>query len=176
MPTDCTLAHELTHSLLGADSFSRSLEEGICDYVNARIGTNFYSFFEEYGIDILDFYTYDVSLTLESLYDASKRDEILDSIGHGEEYSYAIETSDGQIWYECSRIFAEYLVKNYGIEKTLQLLREGKNERDYQTYLGVDYNTLKEEWTAFVKNYEPMHTIEEYQQLIKAFYYVNGTV
>ena len=38
---DHTLPHELTHSILGLSCFSNSLEEGMCDYMAARIGVNY---------------------------------------------------------------------------------------------------------------------------------------
>ncbi len=74
------------------------------------------------------------------------------------------------IWYECSQSFVEYLVKNYGMEKTMQLIREGKDETDYQTYLGVSYGELKEAWITFVKNYEPEYTMEEYGKMTQTFF------
>ena len=169
-PTDRGLPHELTHSVLGTSCFSNSLEEGICDYVTARIGVNYSSFFEEYDIDIMDFYTYDVKLTLEQLYNEEKSHEMLDSIGRAEGYTYSVQTQDGIIWYECSQCFVEYLVNRYGMEATMQLIREGNDESDYQTYLGIGYEELKEEWIAYVKNYEPKHTIEEYKQMTKEYF------
>ena len=169
-PTDRGLPHELTHSVLGTGCFSNSLEEGICDYVTARIGVNYSSFFEEYDIDIMDFYTYDAKLTLEELYDEEKSNEMLDSIGRAEGYTYSVQTQDGIVWYECSQCFVEYLVNRYGIEATMQLIREGNDESDYQTYLGISYEDLKEEWSAYVKNYEPKHTIEEYKQMTKEYF------
>ncbi len=80
-PTDRVLSHELTHSVLGRSCFSNSLEEGICDYTAARIGVNYFPFFEEYDIDVLEFFTYDVKLALEKFYDTEKQNEMLDSIG-----------------------------------------------------------------------------------------------
>ncbi len=169
-PTDRVLPHKLTHSVLGRSCFSNSLEEGICDYTATRIGVNYIRFFEEYDIDILDFFTYDVKLTLEKFYDTKKQNEMLDSIGRAGGYTYSIQTQDGFIWYECSQSFVEYLVKNYGMEKTMQLIREGKDETDYQTYLGISYGELKEAWIAFVKNYEPEYTMEEYRKMTEAFF------
>lgn len=175
IPTDRALSHELTHSVLGGGKcFSNSLEEGMCDYVSARIGVNYSSFFEEYDIDILDFYTYDAKLTLEKFYDEDKSNEMLDSIGRAEGYTYSTQTQDGRIWYECSQSFVEYLVRNYGMEQTVQLIREGKDESDYQTYFGISFEELKKEWTDYVRNYESMHTMEEYMQMTKEFFQGNG--
>lgn len=171
MLTDRALPHELTHSILGGGScFSNSLEEGMCDYVSARIGVNYSNFFEECDIDIMDFFTYNAKLAFEKFYDAGKSNEMLDSIGRAEGYVYSAQTQDGRIWYECSQSFVEYLVSNYGMEKTVQLIREGKDESDYQTYLGISYQELKKEWADYVRNYEPMHTMEEYMQMTKEFF------
>lgn len=169
-PADRALSHELTHSVLGRSCFSNSLEEGICDYTAARIGVNYFPFFEEYDIDILDFFTYDVKIALEQFYDTKKQNEMFDSVGRAGGYPYSLQTQDGFLWYECSQSFVEYLVKNYGMEKTMQLICEGKDEADYQTYLGISYEELKGEWITFVNNYEPQHTIEEYRKMTKAFF------
>lgn len=173
---DRALPHELTHSVLGTTCFSNSLEEGICDYTAARIGTGYSDFFEEYDIDVMNFYTYDVRVALEDVYDAQKGSEMLDSIGRAGGYTYSIQTQDGIFWYECSQSFVEYLVKNYGMDKTMQLIREGKDETDYQTYLGISFEELKDEWTAYVKNCEPQYTIDEYRQMTSAFFKENGGV
>ena len=172
---DRTLPHELTHFILGLNCFSNSLEEGMCEYIAARIGVNYSDFFEEYDIDIMDFFTYDAKLALEKYYDAEKSDEMLDSIGRAGGYTYSVQTQDGAIWYECSQCFVEYLVNRYGMEKTMQLIREGKDESDYQTYLGIGYEELKSEWITYLRNYESMHTIEEYKQMTKAYFQENGT-
>lgn len=172
--TDFTLPHELTHSVLGRSCFSNSLEEGLCDYVSARIGVRFHRFFEEYEIEALDFYTYDAKLALENFDDAEKSEAMLDTIGRAGGYPYSLQTQEGHLWYECSQSFVEYLVKNYGMEKTVQLIREGKDETDYQKYLGVRYEELKEGWTAFLKNYESSYTMEEYRQMTKTFFQTNG--
>lgn len=169
-PADRALPHELTHSVLGRCCFSNSLEEGICDYTAARIGVNYYPFFEEYDIDALEFFTYDVKIALEQLYDTKKQNEMLDSVGRAGGYPYSLQTQDGFLWYECSQSFVEFLVKNYGMEKTMQLIREGKDETDYQTYLGIGYEELKEAWIVFVKNYESKYTVEEYRQMTSAFF------
>lgn len=170
-PIDSVLPHELTHSLLGAGGcFSNSLEEGLCEYVNSRLGINYSGFFKANDIDIMDFFCCDISLALEKMHDEDKRNEMLDSIGRGEGYVYSEQTKDGRIWYECSQCFVEYLVKNYGMEKTVRLIREGKDESDYQTYLGIGYEELKKEWAAYLQNYEPAHTIEEYMQMSKSYF------
>ena len=172
---DHTLPHELTHSILGLGCFSNSLEEGMCDYMAARIGVNYSDFFEEYNIDVMDYFTYNERLTLENFYDAKKSNEMLDSIGRAGGYPYSVQTQDGTIWYECSQCFVEYLVNHYGMEKTIQLIREGKDESDYQTYLGIGYEELKNEWITYLRNYEPTYTIEEYKQMTKAYFQKNGT-
>lgn len=173
-PGDRALAHELTHSVLGRSCFSNSLEEGICDYTAARIGVNYSIFFAENGIDIMDFYTYDVKAALEKIYDTEKGSEMLDSIGRAGGYPYSLQTQDGAMWYECSQSFVEYLVKNYGMDKTMQLIREGKDEADYQTYLGIRYEEVKEAWIAYVKNCKPQYTMEEYRKMAQTFFEANG--
>ena len=172
-PGDRALAHELTHSILGRSCFSNSLEEGICDYTAARIGVNYSAFFAENGIDIMDFYTYDIKAALEKIYDMEKGSEILDSIGRAGGYPYSLQTQDGAMWYECSQSFVEYLVKNYGMDKTMQLIREGKDEADYQICLGISYEEVKEAWTAYVKNCKPQYTMEEYRQMAQTFFEIN---
>lgn len=169
-PRDRALAHELTHSILGRSCFSNSLEEGICDYTAARIGVNYSDFFEEYDIDIMDFFTYDAKLALEKYYDENKSNEMLDSIGRAGGYTYSIQTRDGAVWYECSQCFVEYLAHNYGMEKTMQLIRYGNDETDYKTYLGIGYDELKQEWISYVRSYNPLRTKEEYMQMADAFY------
>ncbi len=170
MSADRDLPHELTHSILGVSCFSNSLEEGICDYVSARTGVKYSRFFEEYEIDIMDFFTYDARLTLEKFYDMEKSNEMLDAIGRAGGYTYSIQTQDGMIWYECSQCFVEYLVSNYGMEKTMQLIREGKDESDYQTYLGTGFEELKNEWISYLREYESTYTMEEYKQMTKEFF------
>lgn len=173
-PGDRALAHELTHSVLGRSCFSNSLEEGICDYTAARIGVNYSVFFTENDIDIMDFYTYDVKAALEKFYDAEKGSEMLDFIGRAGGYPYSLQTQDGTLWYESSQSFVEYLVKNYGMDKTMQLIREGKDEADYQTYLGISYEEVKKSWIAYVKNCEPQYTMEEYKKMAQTFFEANG--
>ncbi len=169
-PVDRALPHELTHSLLGnGKCFSNSLEEGICNYVCARVGIVNSDFYETYQIDLMDMLYCGTKSALEKYYDEDKKKEMLDSIGRGEGYTYAIQTDDGIIWYSCSQCFVEYLVKNYGMEKTMRLIREGKTEDDYQSCLGISFDALKQDWVTDFWQYEPMYTEEEYLQMSRSF-------
>lgn len=169
-PVDKVLPHELTHSILGTGKcFSNSLEEGLCEYVGVRLGVHFSDFYEQYDIDIMDCLYCGTKDGMERQYDKVKMDEMLDSVGRCGGYTYSIQTDDGIIWYSCSQCFIEYLAKNYGMEKTMRLIREGKGEEDYRTYLGIAFDDLKKGWITYFENYEPMHTLDEYKQMSKSF-------
>lgn len=170
-PIDRVLSHELTHSVLGnGKCFSNSLEEGICEYVCARVGNCYSDFFQTYSIDIMDMFYCGTSAVLEQRYDEDAKNKMLDASGRSGGYTYSLQTDDAIVWYGCSQCFVEYLVKNYGMEKTMQLIREGKSEDDYQACLGVSFDALKQVWIDDFMQYEPEYTQEEYLQMSRRFY------
>lgn len=56
------------------------------------------------------------------------------------------------------------------MEQTMQLIREGRSEDDYQTCLGVSFGALKQAWIDDFMQHEPKYTSEEYTEMSRRFY------
>ena len=156
---DGSLAHELTHTMLGKSSFSLSLEEGICQYTQGRVGPE--NYVENYGWTWHEHFKCFVTHIKENGKPIAF-DEIIASIGiSSKEYPYKIDTAESVFWYDYSRSFVEYLSEQYGIEKVVALIQNGKNENDYETYLGKSFDVIKKEWLEYFDSIVPSMTAEE---------------
>jgi len=161
---DGKLAHELTHVILGS-TFSLSLEEGMCQYVQGRLGPE--NFEEDYGWTWQENFKLYVTTSLEKGLSVKQLDEIIRNVGgKGREYIYLQNgelgnTMENYFWYQYSRAFVEYLVEQYGMEKMVKLLQNGESENDYEKYFGKSFHSLKEEWMEHFENMIPPMTAEE---------------
>lgn len=157
---DSSLAHELTHIICGS-SFSRSLEDGLCDYVQYRVGMQ--RFIREARPD----WSVAEVMKLQLFYYQSraaasgkKVAEVMETVGLAQGYSYG-NTPTESLWYMYSQCFVEYLVETYGMEKTLNLIRLGEDEGAYREYLGKSFEEVKMNWYTWLDGLEPSTTIEE---------------
>ncbi|MBQ9142906.1 MAG: hypothetical protein IJX63_14125 [Lachnospiraceae bacterium] len=170
---DGKLAHELTHIILGS-SFSLSLEEGMCQYVQGRLGPE--NFEEDYGWTWQENFKLYVTTSLEKGIPRKQLDEVISNVGEkGREYIYLQKgelgnTMENYFWYQYSRAFVEYLVEQYGMERVVKLLQNGESENDYEKYLGKSFYSLKEEWMEHFENLIPPMTVEEVAEAEKESY------
>lgn len=165
---DAALAHELTHTIAGA-SFSQSLEEGLCDYVQTQVGTNPYRTQTEWNkCEIIKL---NMNMLQEKdIVSKEKLSEIKNHIGAAEGgCPYGISTRNGRLWYHYSETFVTYLIDTYGMEKTVALIREGTDEDSYETYFGESFEEVKSDWTAWFDALEPSMTVEEIVEVEKAY-------
>ena len=142
---DSSLAHELMHIICGS-SFSRSLEDGLCDYVQYRVGMQRFIWEERPDWSVtevmklqLPYYQNRAAVSDE------KVAEVMETVGLAQGYSYG-NTPTGSLWYVYSQCFVEYLVETYGMEKTLNLIRLGEDEGAYREYLGKSFEEVKTDW------------------------------
>lgn len=160
---DSGLIHEFGH-LFFANSFSLSLEDGMCEYINNQISP--YSLRNHMQIPFQDFFCIDLKEGLEKYrVEQAELDKWLALVGReGREYPYMEGGSDSEIWYCMSHSFVNYLVDTYGISDVVELLREGESEADYEKYLGHSLEELKEDWWSYVTTYESELTLESIWQ------------
>ena len=165
---DAALAHELTHAIAGA-SFSQSLEEGLCEYVQTQIGTNPYRAQPEWTkCEIIKLYMN--MLQDKDIASTEKMSEIKNHIGAAEGgCPYGISTRNGRLWYRYSGTFVTYLIDTYGMEKTIDLIREGTDENSFEKYLGKSFEKVKNDWIAWFDALEPSMTVEEIVKVEKAY-------
>lgn len=97
-------------------------------------------------------YTYGLEKTFEKTLNTT--------VGLAQGYSYG-NTPTGSLWYVYSQCFVEYLVKTYGMEKTLNLIRLGEDEGAYRKYLGKSFEEVKADWYTWLDGLELSMTIEE---------------
>lgn len=157
---DSSLAHELTHIICGS-SFSRSLEDGLCDYVQYRVGMQRFIWQARPDWSVAEV------MKLKLLYYQSraavsdeKVAEVMETVGMAQGYSYG-NTPKGNLWYVYSQCFVEYLAETYGMEKMLSLIRLGEDEGAYREYLGKPYEEVKADWYTGLDALEPSMTVEE---------------
>lgn len=172
--SDGFLAHELTHIITGP-SFSISLEDGLCQYVQGTIGKSSHTpevtegklSFEEF---FKTCYEHDKQLASKGNISAKETDskgaipleDLISSIGkEGRQYP----TKDRMTWYSYSEAFCRYLIAEYGVDSTMDLITNGENESSYETILGKGLEELKEDWLRSVDAMEQKYTWEEIMEM-----------
>lgn len=175
--SDAALAHELTHIMVGP-SFSLSLEEGLCQYVQATIGVTSQmpwidenritfvwvnenrSTFEQY------FKTYHEYFKTDAEEAAQKLQDIIDSVGNA---NRQYPKGKKNIWMLYSESFVRYLMSQYGVDRTMELITAGEGESAYEEILGKNLTELKEEWISSVEALEQQYTLEEIKKIESEF-------
>ena len=140
---DAAFAHELTHLIgfLNENSFSLSLTEGLCDYVQAEVGYNLYG-----ELDIQELTAYMLRADFEKEEIKQTEEAIIEKIGIADSgYPYG-QGGELSFWYTMSHSFVRYLIQEYGIDAVKELILEGEGEASYETYLGKNLVQLREEW------------------------------
>ena len=160
--SDGFLAHELTHVMAGP-SFSISMEEGICQYVQGNIGkcshipgvTAGQLSFEEYFKTSHEYYK---QLEAQGAKGAIPVEDIISSIGKEGRQN---PSKNQMIWRLYSEAFCRYLIKEYGVDSTIELIAKGENESAYEMIFGKELEELKEDWLRSVDAMEQKYTWEE---------------
>ena len=140
---DAAFAHELTHLIgfMSGNSFSMSLTEGLCDYVQAEVGHYPYG-----KLDFQEITAYMLQIDFENEAVREKEEAVIEKVGAAETgYPYG-QGGEMSFWYTMSHSFVRYLIDEYGIDKVKKLILEGKDEDSYESVLGKSYEQLKEEW------------------------------
>lgn len=160
---DAALAHELGHVVLN-NSFSMSLEDGMCEYLNNQISP--YSVSNQGQLPFQAVFCTDLQYSIEQQkLDSAQLGRWMSAIGKaGRAYPYSEGGADSKIWYYMSHSFVNYLVDAYGLPNVVELIRKGEGEADYEKYLGSSLEELKEEWWNYVMNYESEYTMEDIRQ------------
>lgn len=172
--SDGFLAHELTHVMVGP-SFSISLEDGLCQYVQGTIGESSHIpevtegkiSFEEYFKTYHEYYKQlarrsDISAKETDSRGVIPLEDIISLIGkEGRQYP----TENRMIWLVYSEAFCRYLIAEYGVDSTIDLITNGENENSYETILGKKLEELKEEWLRSVDAMEQKYTWEEIMEM-----------
>ena len=140
---DAALAHELTHLIgfMSGNSFSMSLTEGLCDYVQTEIGHYPYG-----ALDIQEINAYMLQIDFQDENIRAKEEAVIEKVGVAETgypYGQGMELS---FWYTMSHSFVRYLIDEFGIDKVKALILEGEDENSYEEILGKPYEGLKETW------------------------------
>ena len=163
---DAKLTHELGHVVLN-NSFSISLEDGMCEYLNEQI--NQYSMLNSTGIEFQDLFCLDTKYGMENnKVEQTELDKWKAEIGkEGRAYPYANLGLDNEMWYSMSFSFVNYLIDTYGLSDVVKLIREGETQADYEKYLGHSLEELKEDWWNYVINYQSEYSIEEHVEELK---------
>ncbi len=160
---DASLAHELTHIMCGP-SFSQSLEEGLCEYVNYRVGIISYIWDEKPDWTRKEIFKLLIPRYQKS-FSQDEQDEIIEKIGQAGGYPYGYETPSARLWYFYSELFVEYLIEKYDTEMTLDLIRNAENRDDYVKYLGKTFEQVKADWFEWIDEIEPSMSLEELYEL-----------
>ena len=165
---DSSLVHELTHIIFGV-SFSRSLEDGLCDCVQYRVGMQRFIWEARPDWSVAE------AMKPQPLYYQSRAPVSDEKVAEGKEtvgmaqgYSYG-NTPTGSLWYVYSQYFVEYLVETYGMERTLSLIRLGEDEGAYREYLGKPFKEVKADWYTWLDKMEPSMTIEGLNEIERAY-------
>lgn len=168
--SDGFLAHELTHVMAGP-SFSISMEDGLCQYVQGTIGESSHIpevkegkvSFEEYFKTCHEHYKQlasqgDIFVKETGSKGAIELEEIIYSVGkEGRQYP----TKNRMIWLVYSEAFCRYLITEYGVDSTMDLITSGENESAYEKIFGKGLEKLKEDWLRSVDAMEQKYTWEE---------------
>lgn len=162
---DAGLTHELGHVVL-YNSFSISLEDGMCEYLNEQISP--YSMLNKTGIPFQDLICLDIQYGIEqNQVELTELDKVRDTIGKaGRSYPYAGSAFNSELWYYMSLSFVDYLIDIYSLSDVVELVREGATETDYKKYLGHSLEELKEDWWNSVINYQSEYSLEDIKQKI----------
>ena len=160
---DANLTYGLGHVVLN-NSFSISLEDGMCEYLNQEI--NQYSMLNSTGIPFQDLFCLDVKYGMENnKVEQEELDKLKAWIGkEGRTYPYAANSKYSEVWYCMSFSFVNYLIDTYGLSDVVELIREGETQADYEKYLGHSLEELKEDWWNYVINYQSEYNIEDMKQ------------
>lgn len=140
---DAALAHELTHLMgfMSGNSFSMSLTEGLCDYVQSEIGHYPYG-----TLDIQEINAYMLRIDFENATVREMEEAVMEKVGAAETgYPYG-QGPEMSFWYTMSHSFVRYLIDEHGIDKVKELILQGESEESYHEILGKSYEQLKEEW------------------------------
>lgn len=76
-------------------------------------------------------------------------------------YSFGTTTFRQGLWYMYSQSFVTYLIREYGMEATVELIREGVDEDSYEVYPGKPFEEIKTEWLAYYEQLTPELSMEE---------------
>ncbi len=160
---DANLVHELGHVVLN-NSFSISLEDGMCEYLNEQISQ--YSMLNSIGIPLQDLVCLDIQYGMENNEaEQAELDKLKAGIGkEGRTYPYSTNSMNSKIWYCMSFSFVNYLIDTYGLSDVVELIREGETQADYEKYLGHSLEELKEDWWNYVINYQSEYNMEDMKQ------------
>ena len=140
---DAAFAHELTHLMgfMNENSFSLSLTEGLCDYVQAEVGDYPYG-----ELDMQELTAYMLRADFENAEVRTLEEKIIEKVGipdNGYPYGQGGELS---FWYTMSQSFVRYLIEEYDIDTVKRLILEGEDEGSYEKILGKSLSQLKKEW------------------------------
>ena len=149
---DAGLAHELTHMIgfMNENSFSLSLTEGMCHYVQAEIGIDPYPApwsTQEYIAFMVRADNANAEAKEKIAGVASKVGEV----NGGYPYGQSVELN---VWYTLSHSFVRYLIDEYGMDTVKELILEGVDESSYETYLGKSLEQLREAWMEYLLTME----------------------
>lgn len=164
--SDGSLAHELTHVIAGP-SFSIYLEDGLCEYVQNRVGVSNMTSpgLKEQGISsaqcLKAFYAADSGGLLEEG-TARRLRSALETVGC---VSREYPEDRSSLWYLCNEVFVEYLIEQYGMERTVSLIAGGEDETSYETFLGKSLEELRGDWLAYVDGMKETCTVEEIERI-----------
>ena len=171
--SDGFLAHELTHVMAGP-SFSISLEDGLCQYVQEAIGvTSHLPGMKENGITFEQYFkTYHEYCKVLAEEEASlKPQDVIDSVGNaGRQYPEGRR----MMWMMYSESFVRYLITQYGVDRTMELITAGEEEAAYEEILGNNLTELKAEWISSVETLEQQYTWEEIERIELEFMQISN--
>ena len=140
---DAAFAHELTHLMgfMNENSFSLSMTEGLCDYVQAEVGDYPYG-----ELDIQEFIAYMLRADFENAEVRALEEAVIEKVGAPDSgYPYG-QGGELSFWYTMSQSFVRYLIEEYGIDAVKKLVLEGEDEGSYEEMLGKPLSQLKKEW------------------------------
>lgn len=140
---DAAFAHELTHLMgfMNENSFSLSLTEGLCDYVQAEVGDYPYG-----ELDMQELTAYMLRADFENAEVRTLEEKIIEKVGIPDKgYPYG-QGGELSFWYTMNQSFVRYLIEEYDIDTVKRLILEGEDEGSYEKMLGKSLSQLKKEW------------------------------
>lgn len=168
---DNRLAHELTHMMI--DCFSVSLEEGLANYTATKVGSTRKSL-EYTGMDPQvnkKIHIEDMVNTLELT--EEEVNYVIDVVGDGTIHYGYFPTKDqlALFNYQYSQSFVTYLIDTYGQELVIDFMRNGTDNSSYETYLGNDLDTIRQEWLTYFDSIDTNIDMDYYNNLMKDYVY-----